>query len=63
MTCDEEEKMLRDALLRGRIKEIVELAEADPLYGISREAAMKRAAERVAEKYGRQGGGEKGGKK
>ena len=53
MTRDEEEKVLRDAVLRSRIKEIVELAEADPLYGISREAAMKRASERVAEKYGR----------
>ena len=40
MTRDEKERMLRDALLRSRIKEIVELAEANPLYGISREAAL-----------------------
>jgi hypothetical protein len=53
VTRDREEKMLRDALLRRRLKEIVELAEADPLYGVSREEAMRRAAARVAEKYGR----------
>jgi hypothetical protein len=53
VTRDKEEKMLRDALLRRRLKEIVELAEADPLYGVSREEAMRRAAARVAEKYGR----------
>ena len=45
--------MLRDAIMRSRIKEIVELAEADPLYGISREAAMRRASEQVAKKHGR----------
>lgn len=49
MTRDKEEKMLRDALLRQRLKEIVELAEADPLYGVSREEAMRRAAAREAE--------------
>jgi hypothetical protein len=53
MTRDKEEKTLRDALLRRRLKEIVELAEADPLYGVSREEAMRRAAARMAEKYGR----------
>ena len=62
MTRDKEEKVLRDALLRQRLREIAELAEADPLYGVSREEAMKRAAARVAEKYGRQAG-ERGGKK
>lgn len=63
MTRDKEEKTLRDALLRQRLKEIVELAEADPLYGVSREEAMRRAAARVAEKYGRAAGEKKGGKK
>jgi hypothetical protein len=62
VTRDKEEKTLRDALLRQRLKEIVELAEADPLYGVSREEAMRRAAARVAEKYGRSAGEEKGGK-
>lgn len=61
MTRDKVEKTLRDALLRHRLKEIVELAHSDPLYGVSREDAMRRAAVRVAEKYGpvvekRQGG-------
>lgn len=49
LTRDKEEKTLCDALLRQRLKEIVELAQADPLYGVSREEAMRRAAE----KYGR----------
>jgi hypothetical protein len=49
VTRDKEEKILRDALLRRRLKEIVELAEAGPLYGVSREA-MRRA--------GHKGGGE-----
>jgi hypothetical protein len=53
VTRDKEEKTLRDALLRQRLKEIVELAQADPLYGVSREEAVRRAAARVAEKYGR----------
>ena len=48
MTRDKEEKTLRDALLRQRLKEIGELAEADPLYGVSREEAMRRAAAGVA---------------
>lgn len=56
MTRDNEEKMLRDALLRQRLREIVELAEADPLYGINREEAIKRAAKKVSEKYGRPAG-------
>ncbi|HYG81856.1 MAG TPA: hypothetical protein VD861_15770 [Pyrinomonadaceae bacterium] len=43
MTRDKEEKTLRDALLRRRLKEIAELAEADPLYGVSREEAAGRA--------------------
>jgi hypothetical protein len=63
VTLDKEEKTLRDALLRQRLKEIVELAEADPLYGVSREEAIRRAAARVAEKYGREAGKRKGGKK
>jgi hypothetical protein len=53
VTRDKEEKLLRDALLRRRLREIAELAESDPLYGISREEAMRRAAARVAEKYRR----------
>jgi hypothetical protein len=51
--------MLRDALLRQRLKEIVELTEADPLYCVSREEAVRR----VAEKYGRAAGDKKDGKK
>ena len=47
---------------RRRLEEIVKLAEADPLYGVSRWEAMRRAATRVAEKYGRSAGEEKGGK-
>jgi hypothetical protein len=62
LTRDKEEKTLRDALLRQRLKEIVELAESDPLYGVSQEEAMRRAASRVADKYGRLTG-EKDGKK
>jgi hypothetical protein len=46
------EKVLRDALLRHRLKEIVELAKADPVYGISPEEAMRRAVAKVAEKRG-----------
>jgi hypothetical protein len=30
VTRDKEEKLLRDALLRQRLKEIVELAQSDP---------------------------------
>jgi hypothetical protein len=56
VTRDKEEKTLRDALLRQRLKEIVELAQSDPLYGISREEAMRRASARVAKKYGREAG-------
>lgn len=63
MTRDKEEKTLRDALLHQRLKEIVELAQADPLYGVSREEAMRRAAARVAEKYGQANVEKKGGKK
>lgn len=63
MTRDKEEKTLRDALLRQRLAEIAELAQADPLYGVSREEAMRRAAARAAEKYGRPVGDEKGRKK
>jgi hypothetical protein len=63
LTRDKEEKTLRDALLRQRLKEIVELAEADPLYGVSRYEAMRRAAARVAEKYGQPTGEKEGGKK
>ena len=49
MTRDKEEKTLRDALLRRRLKEIVELAEAGPCYGVSREEAVRRAAARSGE--------------
>jgi hypothetical protein len=44
VTWNKEEKTLRDVLLRRRLKELVELAGADPLYGISREEAMSRPA-------------------
>jgi hypothetical protein len=44
VTRDKEEKMLRDALLRRRLKEIVEPAEADPLYGVNREEATEAGA-------------------
>jgi hypothetical protein len=44
VTRDKEEKLLRDALTRRRAAEIMELALSDPLYGVSREEAMKRAA-------------------
>jgi hypothetical protein len=40
---DNEEKLLRDTLIRQRAAEIIELAQADPLYGVSREEAMRRA--------------------
>lgn len=60
MTRDKEEKILRDAFLRQRLKEIVEMAESDPLYGVSREEAMRRAAARVTEKYGRAAGEKRG---
>jgi len=63
MTRDKEDKILRDAILRRRIAEIVELAKADPLYGISQEAAMKRAGEKIAQKYRRLAGEKKGRKK
>ena len=63
VTRDKEEKTLRDALLRRRLSEIAELAEADPLYGVSREEAMKRAAKKVAEKYGQPAREKEGGKK
>jgi hypothetical protein len=56
VTRDKEEKTLRDVLLRHRLEEIVELAQSDPLYGVSREEAMRRAAARVAGKYGREAG-------
>lgn len=49
--------------MRRMVAEIVELAQADPLYGISRDAAMKRAAEKVAEKYKRLASEKKSGKK
>lgn len=62
MTRDKEEETLRDALLRHRLKEIAELAQSDPLYGVSREEAMRRAAARVAEKYQRQTGEEGAGR-
>lgn len=32
----------------------MELALSDPIYGVSREEAVRRAAKEVAEKYGRQ---------
>ncbi len=52
MTREKEEKMPRDALIRRRLEEIVELAQSEPLYGVSREEACRRAAARVAEKCG-----------
>jgi len=55
--------MLRDAVLRQRLAEIVELAKADPIFGISREEAMKRAAKKVAEKYKRLASEEGGGRR
>jgi hypothetical protein len=42
--------------------EIMELVLSDTIYGVSWEAAVRRAATRVAEKYDRQAG-EKGGKR
>lgn len=63
MTQDKEEKMLREALIRHRAAEVMELALSDPRYGVSREEAMRRAAARVAEKSGRAAGEMKGGKK
>lgn len=63
MTRDKEEKLLREALARQRAAEIMELALSDPLYGISREEAIKRAAARVAEKYERAAREEEVGKK
>jgi hypothetical protein len=63
VTRGKEEKLLRDALIRQRLADIMGLAQADPLYGVSREEAMKRAAARVAEKYGRPKDEKKGGKK
>lgn len=56
------EKLLRDALLRQRLKEIAELAKADPVYGISPEEAIRRAAAKVAQKYGPAGIKKKGSK-
>jgi hypothetical protein len=56
-------KLLREALIRQRAAEIMKLALSDPLYGISREEAIKRAAQRVAEKYGRKAGQKKGNEK
>ena len=44
------------------LEEVVEAAKADPLYGISREEAISRAAVAVAEKYRRAAGEEKGGR-
>ena len=45
------------------LAEVAEAAKADPVYGISREEAIRRAALAVAEKYRRVAGEEKGGKK
>jgi hypothetical protein len=55
------EKVLRDALLRRRLKEVVELAKADPVYGVSPEEAIRRAAAKVAQKHGPAGVQKKGG--
>ena len=63
MTRDKAEKLLRDLLLRSRLAEIAELAKSDPLYGISPEAAIKRAAARVAEKHGLPAGEKERGRK
>lgn len=51
MTRDKEEKLLREALIRQRAAEIMELALSDPLYGVSREEAVSRTAEKLAEMY------------
>jgi hypothetical protein len=45
------------------VAEVMELAQADPVYGISKDAAMKRAVEKVAEKYKRMANEKKGDKK
>ncbi len=63
MTRDKEDKLLREALIRQRAAEIMELALSDPLYGVSREEAVRRAAAKVAEKHGREAVEKKGGKK
>lgn len=42
MTRDKEEKPLRDALIRQRAAEIMELALSAPLYGVSREEVVRR---------------------
>ena len=45
------------------LAEGAEAAKADPVYGVSREEAIRRAAVAVVEKYRRSAGEEKGGKK
>jgi hypothetical protein len=49
--------------LRRMLEEVAEAAQADPVYGISREEAISRAAVAVAEKYRRAAGEEKGERK
>ena len=49
--------------LRRMLAEVAEAAKADPVYGVSREEAIRRAAVAVAEKYRRGAGDEEGGEK
>lgn len=63
MTRDKEEQFLREVLIRRRAAEIMELTLSDPLYGVSPEEAVRRAADRMAEKYWRQVGEKKGRRK
>ena len=49
--------------LRRMLAEVAEAAKADPVYGVSREEAIRRAAVAVAEKYRLAEGEEKGGKR
>ena len=49
--------------LRRMPAEVAEAAKADPVYGISREEAIRRAAVAVVEKYRRAEGEQKGGKR
>jgi len=49
VTRDKEEKLLREALIRQRAAEIVELALSDPFYGVSREEPSGGRANSMAE--------------
>ncbi len=57
-TYDENGSRVREYKLSGlheKVAEIMRRAKADPVYGISPEAAMKRAAQAVAEETKREG--------